>query len=63
MRNTAGVSLVDVLRGIDLGPVDGEYGFGHSGASGGSLPPSDFERLLRALGGPAGPTAVTARAS
>jgi hypothetical protein len=63
MRTTADVNLVDLLRGIDLGAVDGEYGFGHPGATGGSLPPSDFERLLRALGGPIAIAAVTARAS
>lgn len=55
MRTTADVNLVDLLRGIDLGPVDGEYGFGHPGATGGSLTPSDFERLLRALGGSTAP--------
>ena len=50
MRTTAHVNLVELLRSLPLGPVEGEYGFGHPAATGGSLSPRDFGRLLSALG-------------
>lgn len=52
MRTTADVNLVELLRSLPLGEVDGEYGFGHPAASGGSLAPRDFARLLARLGFP-----------
>ena len=62
MRTTADVNLVDLLRSLPLGIVDGEYGFGHLAATGGSLPPADFARLLEALGFPDRAAAGPARA-
>ena len=49
MRTQREVDLVQLLRGLelDLGP---EFGHGHPGASGGSLAPADFDRLLERLG-------------
>lgn len=61
IRTTADVNLVDLLRSVPLGAVDGEYGFGHPAATGGSLAPADFARLLEALGFPAGAAARPAR--
>jgi single-stranded-DNA-specific exonuclease len=52
MRTTADVNLVELLRGLSLGDVDGEYGFGHPSASGGSLAVPNFNRLLETLGFP-----------
>jgi single-stranded DNA-specific DHH superfamily exonuclease len=50
MRTATRRNLVDLLRGLPLGRVEGELGFGHPAATGGSLVPADFDRLLRALG-------------
>ena len=60
MRTTADVNLVDLLRGLPLGTVDGEFGFGHPAATGGSLAPADFARLLALLGFAASPAAAPA---
>ncbi len=51
-----------LLRSLPLGIVDGEYGYGHPAATGGSLPPADFARLLEALGFPDRAAAGPARA-
>jgi single-stranded-DNA-specific exonuclease len=50
MRTTASVNLVALLRGLPTGPVAGEFAHGHPRATGGSVPPADFERILGALG-------------
>lgn len=50
VRSMLDVNLVDFLRGLGVGDVEGEYGYGHARASGGSLAPDDFARLLRAMG-------------
>jgi single-stranded DNA-specific DHH superfamily exonuclease len=48
----AAVDLVAYLRALPVGGLRGEYAHGHPRATGGSLPPDDFERLVRALGFP-----------
>jgi hypothetical protein len=45
------VDLLALLRDA-LPGQGGEYAHGHARATGGSLPPADFERLLEALGVP-----------
>lgn len=50
LRTRAGVDLLALLRGLDLGPVGGEFARGHPQATGGSLAPADFVRMLEALG-------------
>ena len=55
VRTASTVDLLAFLRGLDLGHVEGELANGHPRATGGSLPPAEFERLLRALGLAAGP--------
>jgi hypothetical protein len=50
MRCAADIDLLAFLRGLDLGPVEGEFANGHPRATGGSIPPHEFERLLAALG-------------
>ena len=50
MRNQGGVDMLALLRELDLGPVTGELGFGHPAATGGSLAPQAFARLLALLG-------------
>lgn len=50
VRTRTARNLVDLLRGLPLGEVEGELGFGHAQASGGSLSPRDFAALLDALG-------------
>jgi hypothetical protein len=57
MRTRTRRNLVDLLRALELGAVDGELGFGHPAATGGSLAPADFARLLQRLGFGAGKTA------
>lgn len=49
MRTRLPVNVVDWLRSIPLGSVEGEWAHGHPAATGGSLPPPDFERLLDEL--------------
>lgn len=39
-----------MLRTVDLGEHNASFGFGHDQASGGNLPPGEFERLLSGLG-------------
>ena len=50
VRSMLNVNLVDFLRGLGVSDVEGEYGYGHPRASGGSLAPEDFARLLREMG-------------
>jgi single-stranded-DNA-specific exonuclease len=51
----ADLKLPALFQAVDLGERNGTFGFGHDQASGGHLPPRDFDRLLQALGfsGPA----------
>jgi single-stranded DNA-specific DHH superfamily exonuclease len=51
MRTTLDANLVDWLRSVPAGTMrgEGEWGHGHPRATGGSLSPDDFERLLDAL--------------
>ena len=45
------LNLPTLLRGaVDLGEWNAHFGNGHDQASGGHLPPAEFERLLEALG-------------
>ena len=50
MRSASDVDLVAFLRGLGLGHVEGEFANGHPRATGGSVPPHEFDRLLKALG-------------
>lgn len=50
VRCAADLDLLAWLRGLDLGAVEGEFAHGHPRATGGSVPPHDFARILRALG-------------
>ena len=52
VRSAAKVDLLAFLRGLGLGEVEGEFANGHPRATGGSVPPAAFARLLRALGYP-----------
>jgi hypothetical protein len=53
MRSRAGLDLLAWLHGLGA-PLPGESGHGHPGATGGSMEPADFQRLLLAMGFPAG---------
>lgn len=50
MRCAADIDLLAFLRRLGLGPVEGEFANGHPRATGGSIPPYEFDRLLAALG-------------
>lgn len=50
VRSASSTDLLEFLRGLGLGAVEGEFANGHPRATGGSVPPAEFERLLRALG-------------
>jgi len=50
VRSASDVDLLAFLRGLPLGRVEGELANGHPRATGGSIPPEEFERLLAALG-------------
>jgi single-stranded DNA-specific DHH superfamily exonuclease len=52
VRSASNVDLLACLRGLGLGDVEGEFAHGHPRATGGSVPPAEFERLVRALGYP-----------
>lgn len=52
MRTASNTDLLAFLRGLGLGEVEGEFANGHARATGGSVPPAEFARLLRALGYP-----------
>ena len=46
------VRLPEVFRSIDTPGWNGRWGHGHDGASGGHLPPAEFNHVLEALGFP-----------
>ncbi|MGI5835678.1 MAG: DHH family phosphoesterase [Chloroflexota bacterium] len=50
LRSTGEIDLIRFLRGQDIGEVEGEFAHGHAQATGGSLAPEDFDRLLKAIG-------------
>jgi single-stranded DNA-specific DHH superfamily exonuclease len=50
MRSASKTDLLAFLRDLPLGPVEGEFANGHARATGGSIPPADFARLVAALG-------------
>jgi single-stranded-DNA-specific exonuclease len=50
MRCASDVNLLAFLRGLGLGHVEGELANGHPRATGGSVPPHEFDRILAALG-------------
>jgi single-stranded-DNA-specific exonuclease len=50
MRTASNIDLLAFLRNLGLGEVEGEFANGHPRATGGSVPPAEFMRLLRALG-------------
>jgi single-stranded DNA-specific DHH superfamily exonuclease len=50
MRSASKTDLLAFLRELPLGRVEGEFANGHARATGGSIPPSDFARLVTALG-------------
>lgn len=52
MRTASDVNLLDLLGATDLGEGEGSYGRGHDKATGGSLPPDRWKRLLERLGFP-----------
>ncbi|MBA3538778.1 MAG: DHH family phosphoesterase [Deltaproteobacteria bacterium] len=52
MRSASDVDLLGYLRGLGLGTVEGEFANGHPRATGGSVPPHEFQRLLQAIGFP-----------
>jgi len=49
VRSARGIDLLAWLRALDIGPVGPDYARGHPAATGGSLLPEEFERLLAAL--------------
>ncbi len=50
VRSASTIDLLAFLRGLGLGAVEGEFANGHPRATGGSIPPHEFARLLAALG-------------
>lgn len=50
LRSASKTDLLAFLRELPLGPVEGEFANGHPRATGGSIPPADFERFVTALG-------------
>jgi single-stranded DNA-specific DHH superfamily exonuclease len=50
MRSASKTDLLAFLRELPLAPVEGEFANGHARATGGSIPPADFARLVTALG-------------
>lgn len=50
VRSASKVDLLAFLRDLGLGNVEGEFANGHPRATGGSVPPHEFTRLLAALG-------------
>lgn len=50
VRSASSTDPLAFLRGLGLGEVQGEFANGHPRATGGSVPPAEFDRLLRALG-------------
>lgn len=50
LRSASQTDLLAFLRQLPLGPVEGEFANGHARATGGSIPPGEFARLVTALG-------------
>jgi single-stranded DNA-specific DHH superfamily exonuclease len=50
MRSASKTDLLAFLRDLPIGPIEGEFANGHARATGGSIPPADFARLVTALG-------------
>jgi hypothetical protein len=50
VRSASDVDLLAFLRDLPLGEVAGEFANGHPRATGGSIPPAEFARLVAALG-------------
>ena len=51
-RSAPGVSVLELLRAVEIPEGEGSYGHGHDQASGGSLPVERWNALLAALGFP-----------
>lgn len=51
-RSGNDTNVLQFLRGIQLSEGEGNFGHGHDGASGGSLPPARWNELLSKLGFP-----------
>lgn len=49
LRSASKIDLLAFLRGLPLGGIEGEFANGHPRATGGSVPPHEFERILAAL--------------
>ena len=49
MRCVSPIDLLEFLRELGLGEVEGEFANGHPRATGGSVPPAEFDRFLHAL--------------
>lgn len=52
LRSASRTDLLVYLRGLGLGEVEGEFANGHPRATGGSVPPREFDRILGAMGFP-----------
>lgn len=50
LRSASKTDLLAFLRELPIGNVEGEFANGHARATGGSIPPADFVRLVTALG-------------
>lgn len=50
VRSTADIDLIRFLRNLRVSNVEGEFGYGHVRATGGSVAQEDFERILKAVG-------------
>ncbi len=49
-RASGDTNVLQFLRGIELSEGEGNFGNGHDGASGGSLPPARWNELLQKIG-------------
>ena len=49
-RSGNNTNVLQFLRGIEISDGDGDFGHGHDGASGGSLPPARWNELLSKIG-------------
>jgi single-stranded-DNA-specific exonuclease len=56
-RTASSHDIVAYLRGLDVGTITGDFGYGHPKASGGILVPEEFARVLGAMGLPDEPPA------
>ncbi|WP_228530489.1 MULTISPECIES: hypothetical protein [Myxococcaceae] len=50
LRSRQDLDLIALLKGLELPDMGGDFARGHARATGGSLPPEAFARLLEALG-------------